>query len=126
MEDRRCLRDLGAEAEGVEERTGGSGSSGSLVEGLDCCFWDEEDRCWRCFDLSEVEDDDESFLLRSLLRSRSFSLSGRNMARDEFELRKDLRFVGRKAGEDGEKCCLLDPVPSLLSSYLVGLWFKVE
>lgn len=44
MEDRRCFRDLGVEAEGVEERTGGSGSSETLVEGRVVCFWDN-DRC---------------------------------------------------------------------------------
>lgn len=67
------------EVERVEERAVGASRSGcSLVEGRLGRPW--TDRCWRCFVLEEVDDGEAGFVGRSLSRSRSFSLKGRNMA----------------------------------------------
>ena len=76
MEERRFLRTLDADVEGVEERPVGSSGSCSLVEvrlGRPWIEW-----CFRLFVLEEVDDDDV-LRGRSLSRSRSFNLNGRNM-----------------------------------------------
>lgn len=77
MEERRFLRELDVDVEGVEARPVGVSGSRSLVEVREVCPWDE--RFLRGLDLDERVEDEEVFLSRSLSRSRSFSLSGRNI-----------------------------------------------
>ena len=76
MEDRRFVRELDVDVEGVEERPVGASGSRSLVDVRVVDPWDG--RVLRCLDLDERVED-EAFLSRFLSRSRSFSLSGRNM-----------------------------------------------
>lgn len=47
---------------------------------------------------------DESFLFRSLLRSRSFSLSGRNMAWDGLELMEVRGLEGERRRRPTKRC----------------------
>lgn len=128
MEDRRCLRELEVDVEGVEARPVGASGSRSLVEVREVCPWDE--RFLRGLDLDERVEDEEVFLSRSLSRSRSFSLSGRNIMWKKVErFRKEVK--GRV--EDGNRalsfflstpCFLLSsPLSDRLifsSSYLVS------
>lgn len=88
MEDRRCCWEL--EVVGVEERPVGASRSCSLVEERLGRPWDERGLD---FVLEETAEDDDTFRSRSLSRSRSFSLMGRNMTWDKWAR---LRWRGRR------------------------------
>lgn len=99
MEERRCLREEAVEVEGVEERPVGASASCSLVEVRLDRPW--EDRGWRCFVLGD--EGEAVFFERVLSRSRSFSLSGRNMAWARWASREQ-RGIGRRDGETRRSC----------------------